>query len=337
MPLFSASKSPESEDGLVIGLVNNMPDAALEATEQQFADLLEAAAGTQKVRVHRFALPGVPRGKAAHERILHHYSDIRKLSRAGVDGLIVTGAEPCAADLKDEPYWRSLIEVLRWAEANAVPTIWSCLAAHAIVLQLSGIRRRRLPAKCFGLFSFERVGQHPFTDGLPTPFLMPHSRFNGLSEDELVASGFTILSRSAQAGVDMFVKDGEGPFLFVQGHPEYDAYTLLREYRRDIRRFLKGEMTGYPAMPVGYFDHATAALFERVREEALQNRSEETMKSSLTGMAEPLLGNVWRSTAVRLYTNWLSLLMLKKATVVARELAFDLGQSYGDSGQALRP
>jgi homoserine O-succinyltransferase len=337
MSLFSAGKSSEAEDGLVIGLVNNMPDAALEATEQQFANLLEAAAGAQKIRLRLFALPEIARGKAARERILRHYSDIKKLLRVPVDGLIVTGAEPCAVDLKDEPYWRSLIEVLRWAEANAVPTIWSCLAAHAVVLHLSGIRRQRLQEKCSGLFSFDRAGDHPFTDGLPEQFLMPHSRYNGLPEDELVAAGFTILSRSARAGVDMFVKDGEGPFLFVQGHPEYDAYTLLREYRRDIRRFLKGEMATYPAMPVGYFDDDAAAYFNRLRQETLQHRSDKTMQPFLSGTTEPLLANVWRSTAIRLYTNWLSLLMLKKATVAARELAFDLGQAYGDSGQALRP
>jgi homoserine O-succinyltransferase len=37
--------------GLVIGLINNMPDAALEATESQFATLLAAAAGAQEVRL----------------------------------------------------------------------------------------------------------------------------------------------------------------------------------------------------------------------------------------------------------------------------------------------
>ena len=43
-------------------------------------------------------------------------------------------------------------------------------------------------------------------------------------------------------------------FLFLQGHPEYEAGTLLREYRRDIARFLRGEREHYPAVPQGYFD-----------------------------------------------------------------------------------
>jgi len=336
MSVFSADKRDDGEAGLTIGLVNNMPDAALEATEQQFASLLEEAAGSQTVRLRLFALPEVPRGRASRERMQGLYSDLRKLWRTPLDGLIVTGAEPCAPDLKDEPYWRSLIEVMRWAESNSVPTVWSCLAAHAVVLDLSGIRRRRLPEKCSGLFSFERAGDHPFADGLPARFLMPHSRYNGLAEEELTAAGFTVLSRSAEAGVDMFVKDGEGPFLFVQGHPEYEAYTLLREYRRDIRRFLKGEMASYPAMPTGYFDDEATACFESFRGEALRHRSEATLQTLWAGAAEPLLSNVWRPTAVRLYANWLSLLMLKKATVVARELALELGHVHRPSQQAFR-
>jgi len=336
MSVLSADKFDDGEAGLTIGLINNMPDSALEATEQQFANLLDAAAGTQTVRLRLFALPNVPRGKAARERMQRLYSDLRKLWRTPLDGLIVTGAEPCAADLKDEPYWGSLIEVLRWAEGNGVPTVWACLAAHAIVLHLSGIRRRRLPEKCSGLFSFERVGDHPFTDGLPPQFVMPHSRHNGLPEDQLVAAGFTVLSRSGEAGVDMFVKDGEGPHLFVQGHPEYEAYTLLREYRRDIRRFLKGEMERYPAMPLGYFGEDTAAHFGWFREQALKHRSEETLKALWAAKEEPHLSNIWRPTAARLYANWLSLLMLKKATVVARELSLELGHVHGISPQAFQ-
>ncbi|HYM18383.1 MAG TPA: homoserine O-succinyltransferase [Micropepsaceae bacterium] len=336
MAVFSADKPDDSEGALTIGLVNNMPDAALEATEQQFTNLLNAAAGSLTVRLRLFALAEVPRGKAGRERIRRLYADFRALDRSRLDGLIVTGAEPIAPDLKDEPYWSSLIQVLRWAEMNAVPTIWSCLAAHAIVLHLSGIRRRRLEEKCSGLFSFEKVEGHPFADGLPSKFLMPHSRYNGLAEEDLAAAGFTILSRSSEAGVDMFVKDGEGPFLFVQGHPEYDAHTLLREYKRDIRRFLKREMETYPKLPVGYFDQEAAARFERFREEALKDRSEDVLDRLSTAAAEPILSNVWRATAVRLYANWLNFLMLKKATVAARELALEFDHVRA-SKQALRP
>ncbi|MGB9118640.1 homoserine O-acetyltransferase/O-succinyltransferase family protein, partial [Bradyrhizobium sp.] len=55
-------------------------------------------------------------------------------------------------------------------------------------------------------------------------------------------------------------------FIFFQGHPEYEALSLEREYLRDISRYLAGERDTYPAVPAGYFDTATEerlASFER--------------------------------------------------------------------------
>ena len=43
-----------------IGLINNMPDAALEATERQFLALLDAAADGIVVRLTTYALPDIP-------------------------------------------------------------------------------------------------------------------------------------------------------------------------------------------------------------------------------------------------------------------------------------
>ena len=45
------SECPASEPPLVIGLVNNMPDGALKATEEQFGDLLHEAAGPAGIRL----------------------------------------------------------------------------------------------------------------------------------------------------------------------------------------------------------------------------------------------------------------------------------------------
>ena len=85
---------------LTIGLVNNMPDSALQATERQFMRLLTAAAGNRRVRFHCFSLPSVSRSKSAQWRIDQEYTDIADLGRLQIDGLIVTGAEPNAATLQ---------------------------------------------------------------------------------------------------------------------------------------------------------------------------------------------------------------------------------------------
>ena len=61
---------------LTIGLVNNMPDSALKATERQFMRLIQAAAGNSRVTFHCFSLPAVARSKQASEHIAHDYADI---------------------------------------------------------------------------------------------------------------------------------------------------------------------------------------------------------------------------------------------------------------------
>ena len=242
---------------LDIGLVNLMPDAALKATERQFARLLAAASGPTEVRLHLFSLDEVPRGGAARSSMAGRYGDLTALERARLDGLIVTGAEPVAPSLSDEPYWAALTRVVDWAEHNTASTIWSCLAAHAAVLHLDGIARRLLPRKRFGLFECAPVTAGGLFEGAPAGPRVPHSRWNDLAEGDLRSHGYRIESRSLEAGIDCFTKQWASLFVFLQGHPEYDADTLFREYRRDAHRFLKGERPTLPALPSGYFDART--------------------------------------------------------------------------------
>jgi homoserine O-succinyltransferase len=260
-------RSQEATDGVVtIGLINNMPDPALQATERQFMRLLTAAAGNNRIRFHCFSLPSVSRSQPAKWRIDRKYTDIAELDRLHIDGLIVTGAEPNAATLPEEPFWPALTEIVDWAKTNTRSTIWSCLAAHAAVLHLDGIERQRLDAKCSGVYDCVRVSDHWLTDDLPSPLRVSHSRLNELRADDLAARDYQLLTVSPQGGVDMFAKQLRSQFIFFQGHPEYDPLSLEREYLRDISRFLSGERDNYPAFPAGYFDTETEerlANFER--------------------------------------------------------------------------
>ena len=128
-----------NSDALVIGLVNNMPDAALKITEWQVRDLLSRAAGARAVSLRIYSLPEVPRSVAGQEYVRQHHEDIAALWRDGVDGLIVTGTEPKAASFEDEPYWPALARLIDWAEKRTASTIWSCLASHAAAHRLDGI------------------------------------------------------------------------------------------------------------------------------------------------------------------------------------------------------
>jgi len=310
--------SRESDgSGLTIGLVNNMPDAALQATERQFVALLGAAADGLTVRLARYALPGIPRTDWGRDYVTRFYSPIEDLWDSHLEGLIVTGTEPRSPNLKDEPYWASLISVLEWAEHHTHSAVWSCLATHAALLHLDGIARRPLDEKRFEIFECERVADHPLTADAPARLRLPHPRWNELPKDALRSCGYRVLTRSDAAGVDAFVKQRKSLFVFFQGHPEYEAHTLMLEYRRDIKRFLLRERDTYPTMPQGYFDDATVEALTVLRERALVNRREEVLADFPTALAAGTVTNTWRTTATRVYRNWLVYLSARKGARAA--------------------
>ncbi|MDQ2841503.1 MAG: homoserine O-succinyltransferase [Acidobacteriota bacterium] len=295
-----------------VGLVNNMPDSALEATERQFRTLLSEAAEGFVVRLSLFALPEVPRSDKARDRIGSSYSSTSALWDNRLDGLIVTGTEPVTSNLMDEPYWTSLTQLIEWAEHNTHSSVWSCLAAHSAVLRIDGIGRHRLSDKLFGVFECTNVSDHALTAGVPAHFWMPHSRWNDLPADALAACGYHVLTQSKDGGVDAFVKKGKNLFVFFQGHPEYEAGSLLLEYRRDIRRFLNGERDSYPSMPQGYFDEDAARALAVLRARAVSDRREQSFADFPAAIRAASVRSTWRPAAVRFYRNWLRYLSEQK-------------------------
>jgi homoserine O-succinyltransferase len=142
----------------------------------------------------------------------------------------------------------------------------------------------------------------------------PHSRWNEVQADALSASGYLVLTQSAEGGVDSFVKKKkQSLFVHFQGHPEYGAQTLLKEYRRDIKRFLRRERETYPSMPKGYFDRAAATLLTDFREVVLSDRREERMEGFPEASLVDGLQKTWQSSAVSIYRNWLQYVVSKKA------------------------
>src|SRR5580704_11604683 len=286
---------------ITVGLVNNMPDAALEATERQFTDLIRVAAPKAVVLLKLFAIAELPRGENARADIAERYRDISELWDTPLDGLIVTGTEPRLGNLRGEPYWDTLTKLVDWARDHTSSTIWSCLAAHAAVLHRDGIERRALKQKRCGVFDFRLTGTHPMTEHFPDPLWVPHSRYNDLPERALTASGYKILSRSKSVGVDTFAKQDGSFFLFFQGHPEYDADTLLREYRRDVGRYLNQDATTYPSMPRSYFDSSTEGTLTALRDKAMSCQSEELFASVCTALDTATVKNAWHPTMARIY------------------------------------
>ena len=290
----------------VVGLLNNMSDGALVATEEQFCSLLqESAPPGVDLTIRYYSLPGLERGDAARGHMQGRYEPVERLAKAHLDALIVTGAEPRAAKLEEEAYWPSLARVVDWSEAEGIPTAWSCLAAHAAVQRLSGVRRRRLPAKYSGVFPLQITGGGLLARNAPNEMVAPHSRLNDLDAHELEDAGYEIVARSPDVGVDTFVRRGPALTVFFQGHPEYDADALGREYLRDVSRFLRGHQTNHPPAPTGYFDPVTLGVLQ-----ALSDRAESTRAAGLLEAYAQAVGTraprgAWRPWALHVYRAWL--------------------------------
>jgi homoserine O-succinyltransferase len=187
------------------------------------------------------------------------------------------------------------------------------LAAQAAVLKIDGISRRPLGGKLCGVFNSRRLGDHQLTTGFPVHLQIPHSRWNEIPEDILASHDYQVLTRSDHAGADIFVKNEKGLPIFMQGHPEYEAESLLLEYQRDVRRFLRGERTTYPSMPEGYFTDEAVAALRSFEERALSDPGKDILRDFPRSLAESV-SNTWWPYAVQLYRNWLLYLSERKAS-----------------------
>ena len=308
---------PAASVRLDIALINNMPDAALEDTELQFFDLLDDASGDLPIYLKLYSLTGIPRTDRGQRHLNSFYYGLDELWQSQFDGVIITGTEPRQPNLQDEPYWRALADVFDWAERNTASTILSCLAAHASVLHSDGIARQRLPDKQFGVFTFAKTASHPITSGTDPQVRFSHSRWNEVRAVDLMKSGYLVLTQSAEGGVDTFVKQKKRSlFVHFQGHPEYGAETLLKEYRRDIRRYLRKERDTYPTMPQGYFDAQGEKMVTEFRDSVLTlaavNQQEELMDGFPEAALAGTLQKTWHSTAKAIYRNWLRYIVSQK-------------------------
>ena len=307
----------QDDSTIEIALVNNMPDSAFEETERQFTGLLESAAretGDLTVRVSRYWIPGLARSTPIQERLARDYQPVDHIYGRRPDGLIVTGTEPLTNDLKAEPYWGPLTELIVWAEGATSSALLSCLAAHAAALLFDGIERHTLAVKCSGVFVQANKTDHPLTEGLGGLVRMPHSRLNDLPLARLQAGGYTNLIESPEMTWTVAVKErGSCTFVLVQGHPEYSTTSLLREYRRDLHRFLRGERSTLPVIPVGYVDDESHQLLQSFEARVLAAPSgAELIKDFPFVPVERRLVNTWKDSGVRLYANWLRLIQRRR-------------------------
>jgi homoserine O-succinyltransferase len=299
---------------VTVALVNNMPDAAFVDTERQFRRAAEADPGSGPVDLQLYTIAELPRSDAITSVIGSHYRDLDQLWAHPPDALIVTGTEPAQAQLPYEPYWPYLARLLEWAADSVPTTLLSCLASHASVLLFDAIERVPRATKCCGVFAGTvRDPGDPLAAGLPDLVPVPHSRVNDVPEAALVDAGYRIVigSGPAQAGWSVAARHyGERLFVLCQGHPEYSTVSLLREYRRDVRRSLFGRgAIPYPRLPEGYLPPEGSQMLESFAHRAAAPGADPHLlwASFPFDEAAATVENTWAAASTTLYANWLGL------------------------------
>lgn len=294
---------------LHIGLLNLMPDAALEATERQFMRLLGSCNRIAQLYVHPFTVTGVSRDGRARDHVETFYEDFDTLREEGLDAIVVTGANPAQADITREGFWPAMIDIFEWGRENTCSVLCSCLATHAVFHHFHGVQRTPLRHKRWGVYSHVVTEPtHPLVSNVNSRFDAPHSHLNELTRAQMESADARVLALSDVAGPHLAVSADGFRFVFFQGHPEYDAESLLKEYKREVNRFVAGDREDYPPFPENYFDSAARKILElhgqAVRDAAGAGRPAPGFPEE---RVRPLVHNTWTDTGKAMFNNWLGL------------------------------
>lgn len=292
---------------LHIGLLNMMPDGALEATERQFFRLIGESNPIAQFYAHPFTLDAIPRGDKAAAHIARYYDSFDQVRAEGLDALIITGANVTGEDLSKEPFWGPLGEVIDWAWENVTTTLLSCLATHAVLHFRHGQARVRQAEKRWGVFSHRVVEKrHPLVADVNTRFDVPHSRWNDVSQAQFEAAGLRVLVASEAVGVHLATSHDGLRMVFFQGHPEYDTISLLKEYKRDVLLYAQHKLPACPPFPEHYIAAHEQAILLEWRDRLLHAvRHGQPVPEFPEATVLANLDNTWHDSAEAVVGNWM--------------------------------
>lgn len=313
---------------LHIGLLNMMPDSALQVTELQFLRMLGSANSIVQLYVHPFTIPGLGRAGEAQSHIDRHYEDFDDLREQGLDALIVTGANVSRPNLQDEAFWEPLGQITDWARTNVTSVLCSCLATHALLQRNHDVQRRRMATKRWGVYAHratprahDQGGAHPLLKGTNTRFDVPHSRWNEVTSSQLAEAGLEVLVESVEGDVQMATSPDGIRTVYFQGHPEYDAVSLLKEFKREVVRYSDGELDELPAYPDNYLVPSAARIARQHLDQV--HRARQTGAPAPDFPEDAMAGwldNTWRDTGKAIFNNWLG--MVYRLTNMQRGVPF---------------
>ncbi|WP_066187776.1 MULTISPECIES: homoserine O-acetyltransferase MetA [Gracilibacillus] len=208
------------------------------------------------------------------EHLQQFYKSIEDIKTNRYDGLIITGAPIELLPFEDVNYWDELAQIMEWSKENVTSTLHICWGAMAGLYYHFGIDKYIMPEKLSGVYSHTvNNPKEKLVSGFDDEFLIPHSRNADIRREDIEKDPrLTILSESELAGVYL-VASKDGKQIFATGHPEYDAFTLKKEYDRDTAAGLE------PVLPRNYFPNDDPTQIPKLR---------------------------WRTNSSMLITNWLN-------------------------------
>ena len=203
----------------------------------------------------------------------NNYLPTSKLADHDFDRLIITGAPLEDKEFSEIKYWDELKGVFDYAEENIKSTIYICWSVIAALKYRYGIEKRLVSEKIFGLFSQNNLNNNKLLPEKTGEFKIPHSRYFKLSENEIEGAGLEVISAGNEVGPAIFAsKDLKE--IYITGHFEYNENTLVKEYKRDLKKGLN------IAQPVNYVNSG----------------------GSLTPV------ETWNDKRIEFYSNWLSVI-----------------------------
>ena len=295
-----------------IGFLNMMPDLALRATERQFLRLVAAGGDECLIRIRPFTISGLDRMGEARAYTEQCYDTFTDVQADDLDGLVFTGANPGESELRDEKFWDEYEQVIAWANEHIPTTMCSCLASHAVINVLHGVERSRcVPGKRWGVFSHQVTDvDHPLVADMELEFHAPRSHVHEMTAQQLQARGIKVLAFSPDADFHIAVSPDGFKWVFLQGHPEYDAVSLLKEFQREVRRFVAGERSDYPEYPQNYLSQSAKQRLAQFKD-ALLVALEHSKPRPVFPESEvlPSISNPWRVHGEVLFRNWIRMIV----------------------------
>ncbi|CVI68168.1 Homoserine O-succinyltransferase [Clostridiales bacterium CHKCI001] len=202
------------------------------------------------------------------------YTTYDQICKRNFDGMIITGAPVEHMEFEEVHYWPEIEMIMDWTKTHVTSTLYVCWGALAGIYYHFGIQKVQLEKKLSGVYTHRVLDRcEPLVRGFDDMFTAPHSRYSGVSREEVIKNpDLQLLAESKEAGVYL-IKSLDERHVFLFGHPEYDRMSLDAEYRRDIAKGIS------IAPPEHYYENDDPEM-------------------------TPIL--TWRAHANTLYTNWLN-------------------------------